>query len=200
MDCLIEILSSLKGVYMSKKPTAKTLKGTIVSFNISPKGVYEGVLVSNTDSEIVQVNFYPEFGAYIGDKLAINEDISWQVTLEEEEKEAVHPVYSLLRFKNAHGKEILLDEEPHDVTTKGTVAQINYALHGEPNGAILDNGDFIHLKPKGFKHAELEVGQKVTVKGELKPSFLEHRVIEVHAINGIEMKHGPKEKPKHKAA
>jgi cytochrome c-type biogenesis protein CcmE len=55
------------------------------------------------------------------------------------------------------------------------------------------------MKPKGFKEAALKIGQKVTARGELKPSFLEaNRVIEVHGLNGTKLKDDHKEKPKHK--
>ena len=65
----------------------------------------------------------------------------------------------------------------------------HYALHGEINGAILDNGDFVHLKPEGAKAAKLSLGQKLTVSGKEKPSSTEHRVIEAETVNGKEVRH-----------
>ena len=186
---------------MAKKSSHETLKGTVLSFNISPKGMIEGVLVKNTDSQTVQVNFYPEFGAYIGDKLKVGEKVNLQVEREDQGKGSAHTVYCLLRFKSATGKDISFEEGLEEVSSKGTIKQLNYALHGEPNGVILDNGDFLHMKPKGFKEADLEIGQKVTARGELKLSFLEeNRVIEVYELNGIKLKDGRKEKSKHKKA
>ena len=70
------------------------------------------------------------------------------------------PVYRLLWFNPS--------EEPGEdgpVSVAGVVARFNYARHGEANGVVLEDGDFIHLKPGGMKKLGLHVGQHIAAKG-----------------------------------
>ena len=82
---------------------------------------------------------------------------------------------------------------------EGTVKQINYARHGEPNGAILERGEFLHLRPEGAKAIDLQVGQKLSFEGEIKTSPAGHIVIEAHIVNGAAIDHPKKPEPKKKA-
>ena len=79
--------------------------------------------------------------------------------------------------------------------------RLNYALHGEVNGAILDSGDFLHLKPHGARVLQLVVGMDVKGVGSTKLATCGHRVIDAKEVNGVqvEKKPGPKKKanPKH---
>jgi hypothetical protein len=50
---------------------------------------------------------------------------------------------------------------------------------------VLDNGDFLHLKPDGMKKAGLRVGQEVAAEGRARPMALGHRVIEVEVVDGV---------------
>ena len=57
-------------------------------------------------------------------------------------------------------------------TIKGVVASWHLALHGEPNGVILETGEVIHLQPHGMVAAGLDIGSKVNAVGELRTTVL----------------------------
>jgi hypothetical protein len=47
----------------------------------------------------------------------------------------------------------------------GKITRLNYARHGEVNGAVLESGDFVHLGPKVSQELKLAVGQELAVEG-----------------------------------
>ncbi len=125
----------------------KTLRGKVVSHNVSPKGHVEGVLVQTSEG-IAQLNF-PKHGAEdLLRKAAVGASID--VPVEREEDEGDHPVY---RAGEASAE------------LSGAVVRLNYALHGEVNGYHLDDGTFVHVKPDGAKRHKLRVGDRITVEG-----------------------------------
>ena len=109
---------------------------------------------------------------------------------------ASHTVYRLLSVKsNGHEKFSLAKVERHDsLRFSGKVAQLNYALHGEVNGGILNTGEFLHLKPHGAAVLDLALGMKLSGKGSLKPMLGSHRVIEAEEVNGVKLEKKPKKK------
>jgi hypothetical protein len=201
------------------------LRGTVVSFNLSPKGVPEGILLQLADNgAIVQINFDPEVAGQITVVAADGQLLNVDATTADAHADAAHPVFDLLSLSDASGKKLFVTEgspEP-DVSVRGKVVRLNHARRGEVNGGILDSGEFVHLKPHGVKAiGGLCVGQIVEVRGEVRSGWSGHRVIEVHSANGIEIakphkdhgpghqppehkapghKHGPKHGPRHKAA
>jgi hypothetical protein len=97
--------------------------------------------------------------------------------------EAGHTVYRFERLASIDGeapRHAQLDER-----IDGTVVRLNYARHGEPNGVVLDTGDFIHTKPDGFARLGLKVGDKVRAEGRAQPLATgEGRVVEAVRVNG----------------
>lgn len=161
--------------------------GTVEALNVSPKGFYEGFLLK-TAKGTVQINF-PKDGAF-GDFLAAGDEVNAEVAAEKVHGEPQHPVFRLLRLINHNG------DRPDTATIddrrfSGRVKQLNYALHGEVNGAILDSGDFLHLKPEGARSVRLVLGMSVKGFGVTKPMIGSHRVIEAEEVNGIPIHHGP---------
>ena len=73
------------------------------------------------------------------------------------------------------------------MTVHGKVKRINYARTGEPNGVILDSGEFIHMKPEGMKQVELKQGDQVTAEGTAAMMPLGQQVIEAKTVNGDAM-------------
>ena len=65
----------------------------------------------------------------------------------------------------------------------GVMAAIHYAKHGEPNGVILESGEFIHTKPHGMKKLTLEVGAKVIAQGDARMTVLGTVLIEADEVN-----------------
>jgi hypothetical protein len=154
--------------------------GSIQSFNVSPKGHYEGFLL-RTGKGIVQVNL-PKDQAYgLSNEWRPDSKIAIEVEEEESRGETEHKVFRMI-------------DRPKAGKFSGRVERLNYALHGEVNGGILESGDFLHLKPEGARAVGIEVGQAVKGKGRTKPMVDGHFVIEADEVNGISM-----EQQKHKA-
>ncbi|MDY3555480.1 hypothetical protein R5W24_004623 [Gemmata sp. JC717] len=161
-------------------PETRPLAGTVRQHNFSPKGEIEGVLL-DTDSGPVQVNFphgpgaarsVPTPGALL--RLIVAPDHRAA-----DHAPGDHPVY-----------EFVSDADAAAPVAEGVVARLNYARHGEPNGVVLDTGDFVHLKPHGMRQVALAVGTRVVAEGTARPTVTGHRVIEATVVNGTELAHG----------
>ncbi len=171
--------------------TANSYQGTLQSFNYSPKGSLEGLLLETKDG-ILQFNFPHEYAEHIaklvdpGDKVTVIGDPH------PDDRPGDHPVFQLNSIEPKKGNAFSVNGK---ATFEGKVARFNYALHGECNGVVLKNGDFVHLKPRGAELAELEIGQKVEVEGTAKPLIVgKGRVIEAFVINGIVIEDDPASK------
>jgi hypothetical protein len=161
--------------------------GTVESLNVSPRGFYEGFLLK-TDKGIVQINLpQPESGAF-GESLNPGGRVTAEVEPGEPRGEGPHEVYHLVHLLDAKGH--VASGQTHGARNfAGSIARLNYALHGEVNGAILDSGDFLHLKPEGALALHLEVGMEVKGHGAAKPMVGGHSVIEAEEVNGIAIAH-----------
>ena len=180
---------------MSKKTKKETIiSGKVLQYNLSPKGHYEGMLIES-NSGTVQVNFPKDGNSYNPVQHKIGKLISIIATSFEEAKErkSEHPVYD---FKAMDGKKDDKNPKLFDGFIKGKVISLNYALHGEVNGAIIDSGDFVHVKPEGADAIKLKLGQEISVEGKSRPTSLPHLIIEAHRVNGTDLDHKHKYKRK----
>ncbi len=50
---------------------------------------------------------------------------------------------------------------------------------------MLDSGDFLHLRPRGFRDAALQVGDLASALGEARPMAGGGFVVEATEINGV---------------
>ena len=171
--------------------------GTVQGFNVSPRGIYEGFLLQ-TKTETIQINFPREWAAAVADLAPVGSEVQVEAGPEKEKGHPSHPVYQLIRMKNGSKNELSVAASHGQDGTRfsGTVERLNYALHGEVNGGILDIGDFLHLKPQGAAALEIAVGMKVKGVGSTKPMIGGHLVIEAEEVNGIKLDHKPKPKKK----
>lgn len=124
-----------------------TLRGRICGFNLSPKGAIEGALLETEDG-LAQIN--------LGKGQAPSETWKLGATLElrarAEPSHGKHGVYELIG----------------DDSIAGRVERINYARHAKPNGFVLEDGTFIHLKPEGAqRHRAIKVGDRVRARGRV---------------------------------
>lgn len=78
--------------------------------------------------------------------------------------DAVHDLYELSGITHVDGRAATPGDEAEG-TFNGTVVRLNYAKHGEPNGYVLDSGDFVHTKPDGFRRLGLDVGDRLKGTG-----------------------------------
>jgi len=159
----------------------QTLSGKILSLNISPKGAMESFLLK-TAKGTCQVNL-PK-GAEMGRSFARGENCSITARPFEDDRPSHHPVYEL--------------EAEGDDEGTGVIDHLNYARHGEPNGAVLKDGSFLHMKPGGMKAAGVKAGQKITYKGERRTAPDGQVVIEVTEVNGKKLDKKPAKKPEKK--
>ena len=188
---------------MSKSMKKQEIQGRLEHFNVSPKGSYEG-LILRTKSGVTQVNFPRDFAETLSGALKSGDNVTAEVREFEDERDRNHPVYELVGLRAQGGKQI----ELYGSKFQGKVQRLNYARHGEPNGAILDSGDFIHVKPHGAKLLKLAVGQTLQGEGERKPLATgEGSVIEAAVVNGTDLrkkhaakKHAATKAPPKKAA
>ena len=173
-------------------------QGTVQGFNVSPHGTHEGFLLQ-TKTELVQINFPREWATAVADLAPVGSEVQVEARPEKEKGYPSHPVYQLIRMKNGNQNEFLVAASNGQGSThfSGTVERLNYALHGELNGGILNTGDFLHLKPQGAAALEIAVGMEVKGIGLTKPMIGGCRVIEAEEVNGIKLEGKPK--PRNKA-
>ncbi len=167
------------------------LNGIIQHYNFSPKGGVEGLLLQDGD-RTVQVNVPPEAWVAIASAAVVGQAVQVSVIPEPESGKhprGEHPVYRFISLQPASGPRSPGNGSvvEGDVKVEGIVSRFNYAKHGEANGVVLQNGDFLHLKPDGMKQAGLSLGESVAAQGTARPMLLGHRVIEAEVVNGVEL-------------
>jgi hypothetical protein len=169
--------------------------GTIEAWNISPKGFYEGFLLK-TGKKLSQVNLPKDETHTWGAALHPGDQVAIEVDPEPAHGELEHAVFRLSRLRTLNGQSFL----GHSVGAPrftGRIKTLNYALHGEVNGGILDSGDFLHLKPEGARAVALKIGLKVEGHGISKPMVGGHSVIEAEEVNGVAIHRHKASKKKH---
>src|ERR1700685_312266 len=124
--------------------------------NISPKGFYEGFLLKS-GKNVVQVNLPKEHLHSFADGWASDGEISVEVEAEEPWGAPAHKVFRLVRVMDT-GRRKTGEEHHPPRNISGRIERLNYALHGEVNGGILESRDFLHLKPEGAQAIGLALG------------------------------------------
>ena len=170
-----------------------TLEGMVEYLNFSPKGAYEALLLKTGKGQRVQLNFPPEWSDQIATELKPGDRVTADVQPYDDGRPSDHPVFFLHCLKGAKGLQFGNTAES---PVEGKVERINFAKHGEPNGAILDSGHFVHLKPSGARLIDLRIGQRLTVEGRSKRrGHGPAQVIEAERVNGIDLTSGKHPKP-----
>jgi len=150
----------------------------------SPKGGIEGLLL-DVNSKSIQVSLEPAnadapaLGGAVGKPIEVKASADHSPKT----KDGVHPVYRLEAITKLGGKALKPNGAGHAV--RGVVASVHYAKHGEPNGVMLESGEFIHTRPPGMKKLKLEVGSKVVAHGELRMTVLGTPLLEAHKVNRV---------------
>jgi hypothetical protein len=161
-----------------------TLNGHLNQILFSPKGGLEGLLMT-VDDETLQISMPSTAADAEALSRAVGQNIEVKAAADEspKTKHGAHRVYKLDAITKIAGKAFKPSAD-HD-RIKGVVAAIHYAKHGEPNGVILESGEFIHTRPHGMKKLKLKVGSKVTATGELRMTVLGTSLIEAHEVNRV---------------
>ena len=181
---------------MSKKLFTEI--GIIKSFNVSPKGHYEGLLLEGS-SGTVQLNFPRESRPEVAELAPAGTEIEAQLVADETSEKSCHPVFEVVSIRRKGGREVALADGNGSGARhfEGVVERLNYALHGEVNGAVLDTGDFLHLKPHGARAIKLDPGMRIAAIGVAKPTSDGRHVIEAQEVNGIRIEQKRKAVKKH---
>jgi hypothetical protein len=165
------------------------IHGTCEQLLFSPKGGIEGALVKMKGA-VVQVSVSPDKGAALAQVAGPGRRLRVLATPDDSPKTAAgaHPVFKFESFADVSGQAIkLVHEDPEQTTIKGLVGSWHFARHGEPNGVILETGEFIHLRPHGMAAAGLDIGSKVNAVGNLRMTVLGTRMLEARRINRIDL-------------
>lgn len=165
---------------------AWSIEGRFQHLIYSPRGTIEGLLI-DTDGALTQFVTDPQDAASLDRFVALKTGQAVVIEGTEEPRSpkggSDHMVYRFQRLASVDGNESGAPHEPAEV--RGKVARLNYAKHGEPNGFVLDSGDFVHTRPDGFRALGLKVGDQVSAQGPSRP--LAHgkgRVLEALSVNG----------------
>lgn len=172
------------------KKTSTALSGTLRQLLLSPKGALEG-LVLDIRGAPVQVSMTPGTLDAIALQRAIGQRISVKATpdLSPKTKHGAHPVFTLDSVTAIAGKRMKATKASNGTgPLRGVVSEIHYARHGEPNGVILQTGEFIHLRPHGLRQSGLTVGAKVSARGTTRLTALGTSLLEATHVNGIAIK------------
>jgi hypothetical protein len=168
----------------AKKDGQKDLVGRYLQPILNPKGDLEGVLLE-VNGAPVQVVIDPNEEAEFFDGISPGQSLKIKAApvAPSPKGEPVHPVFRFHALQAVNGK------KPKDAKKsgvfKGKVLRLNFAKHGVPNGVILDTGDFIHLRPRGFNDAGLSIGDDVKASGKAKRMAQGGFVVEAAEINGL---------------
>jgi len=169
---------------MSHDAKTETLSGQLQQLLFSPKGGIEGLLL-RMGSKSIQVSMEQATADACALAEAVGKPIEVTASADHspKTKESVHPVYKLDVITKIAGRAVKPNGDEHPIS--GVVATIHYARHGEPNGVILESGEFIHTRPPGMKKLKLEVGSKVVAHGEMRMTVLGTPLIEAREVNRV---------------
>lgn len=169
---------------MASRSKTETLTGRLQQLLFSPKGGIEGMLI-NLDSALVQISMEPRTANAKALSNGIGKPIVVKASADHspKTKHGAHPVYELVSITKLAGKPFKAAEDTQPV--RGVVATVHYAKHGEPNGVILESGEFIHTRPHGMRKLKLNVGSKVIAHGESRVTVLGTALIEAEIVNRV---------------
>jgi len=168
---------------MPHKDKSESLSGKLQQLLFSPKGGIEGLLIE-VDAKPIQVSLEPGDADAKVFNDAVGKPIEVKALADHspKTKDSRHPVYQLDSITMIAGKAY----KPNATQPiRGVVASIHYAKHGEPNGVILESGEFIHTRPHGMEKLKLDLGSKVVAHGEVRMTVLGSAMIEAHEVNRV---------------
>jgi hypothetical protein len=163
----------------------ETLNGSLQQLLFSPKGGIEGLLIT-VGSNSVQVSMAQGTADARALAKAVGKPVQLTACADRSPKAnaaAVHAVYKLKRITRIDGRAVKPNSDPCPIS--GRVATVHYAKHGEPNGVMLETGEFIHTRPPGMKKLKLGVGAKVVADGEVQMTVLGTALVEAGKVNGV---------------
>jgi hypothetical protein len=164
------------------------IEGTFEHVIYSPKGAIEGVLLS-ADGDPLQIVFRreDELAAVAFEGIAEGQLLVVEASPQgpSPKGKPAHAVYEFGRLVSIDGKKPPKPKAKVGAAYQGKIVRFNYARHGQPNGVVLDSGDFIHTKPDGLLKLKLKVGDTVRADGDAHLLATGHGwAVEASEING----------------
>jgi hypothetical protein len=169
--------------------TNELLSGTCLQLLFSPKGGIEGALMKVKGS-VLQLSMQPDAGAAFARATGPGKRLRVLAAADHSPKtrDGAHPVYQFEALADVQGRALeLAANDPANTTIKGIVAALHYARHGQPNGVVLETGEFIHMRPNGMAQVGLGVGARVSAVGGLRMTVLGTKLLEAREVNRIEL-------------
>ena len=77
-----------------------------------------------------------------------------------------YPVYDFSALEFIDGRRAPVSNGRPVAAFRGRVVRLNYARQGQPNGVVLDTGDFIHTRTEGMARLRLQIGDLVEADGQ----------------------------------
>ena len=170
------------------KPT-EFIHGVCKQLLFSPKGGVEGALVK-IKGGVVQVTVPPHEGEALAQATRPGRQLRVLAVPDRSPKAAAgaHAVYKFRAFADAAGQAIKhAVPDPGHFAINGVVASWHYARHGEPNGVVLETGEFIHMRPHGVAAVAVDIGSKLSAIGKLRMTVLGTRMLEAQRVNRIDL-------------
>jgi hypothetical protein len=166
----------------------QTLQGEFRYPIFSPKGAVEGLMLQS-EGKPLQLVVEPDRGDSLplaslrpGQQLAFEAE----PPKPSPKGKPAHRLLRLHRLLSMDGHAAAAGDAPQ--TVSGTVVRFNFARHGEPNGVVLDSGDFIHCRPQGMKALSPGIGDKLTATGPARSlAGTTGKVVEARRINGRDL-------------
>jgi hypothetical protein len=168
---------------MSSK--SEFLHCTFLQRLFSPKGGIEGALMLHK-GRMIQVAMDAQAGAALDRISDTGKPVNLRAIpdLSPKAARAAHPVYRFDAFCDGHGRAMRTPHpDPKKARIEGVVAALHFTRHGRPNGVVLENGEFIHLRPKGMASSGLAVGATVTATGELRMTVRGTALLQARKVN-----------------
>ncbi|CAN5462629.1 hypothetical protein BH10PSE17_BH10PSE17_27490 [soil metagenome] len=171
-----------------KSIRSQTIEGQFIHVIYAPKGEIEGVLlaVDGASVQVVVDKHDPDAGLGFS-RLSPGQRLRLQVETQPPSTKgrSEHPIYAMVALESVDGAKPLAPPSTVDEGYQGKVIRFNYAKHGEPNGVVLDSGDFIHTRPDGLARLKLQVGQSVVAIGDAQRLFDDSGwAVEADSVNG----------------
>jgi len=171
---------------MSHSQSTQEIHGRLQQLLFSPKGMIEGILIS-AESGVLQVSMSHDEVDIVALQGALGKSVELKADPDHspKTKHAALPVFALCAFTKLGGK--ATSSRAAAAPVSGVVAMIHYAKHGEPNGVILESGEFIHTRPPGMKKLKLKVGSQVSARGEIRVTALGTPLVEAREVNRVKL-------------
>ena len=167
--------------------SSELITGICQQLLFSPKGGIEGALIK-VRGGVLQVSMQPDEGAYFSRSVGLGKRVRVLGVADHSPKtrDGAHLVYQFESFADAAGGAVeSAQADPDNTVIAGVVAALHYARHGQPNGVVLETGEFIHMRPHGMAHVGLGVGSKIKAVGQVRMTVMGTRMLEAREVNRI---------------